>query len=110
MSETRKDFTLEIDTWSKRKEQKKNQDQMTRGEGNGASSNQRENEKIECGFFYLQRKCKNRTWKGQERKAFLENDFVIAQATNQLNLQIRQFLECQLLKLLSVVPSTNYQR
>ena len=58
LSETRKYFTLKIDTWSKRKEQKKNQDQMTRGEGNGASSNQRENEKIEWGAFVFSKKVK----------------------------------------------------
>ena len=56
----RQEKISQIDTWSKRKEQKKNQDQMTRGEGNGASSNQRENEKIEWEVrkknLYFQRK------------------------------------------------------
>ena len=43
----RQEKISQIDSWSKRKEQKKNQ--MTRGEGNGASSNQ---------FLYFKKKVK----------------------------------------------------
>ena len=60
----RQEKISQIDTWSKRKEQKKNQDQMTRGEGNGASSNQRENEKIEWGAFVFSKKVKKQDLEG----------------------------------------------